>query len=131
MFSKYPSGTLNVTIIEARKLHGEDLIGKNDPYVELWVDDDYKQRTTTISNTNDPVWNQTFTFPLNEGRKHKLYLKVFDKDTIGSDTIGEAKFDFESAFNGVPIDTWVKLPAKLGLTSHGEVHIYLQFFPSN
>ncbi|KAI9473669.1 MAG: C2 domain-containing protein [Benjaminiella poitrasii] len=131
MFTKYPSGTLKVTIIEARKLHGEDLIGKNDPYVELWVDDDYKQKTTTISNTNDPVWNQTFTFPLNEGRKHKLYFKVYDKDIIGSDTIGEAKFDFEGAFNGVPIDTWVKLPAKLGLTSHGEVHIYLQFFPAN
>jgi hypothetical protein len=67
---------------------------------------------------------------LEEGRKHKLYLDVIDKDTIGSDDIGDAKFDFAEAFNGEPIDTWVNLPAKLGLTSHGEVHIYLQFFPA-
>ncbi|RCI03570.1 hypothetical protein CU098_012954, partial [Rhizopus stolonifer] len=62
MFSKYPGGTLAVTIsklvmdvlnvyltlfvVEARKLHGEDLIGKNDPYVELWLDDKYKQKTS-------------------------------------------------------------------------------------
>ncbi|KAI9261053.1 C2 domain-containing protein [Sporodiniella umbellata] len=130
MFSKYPGGTLNVTIIEARKLHGEDLIGKNDPYVELWLDSKYKQKTSVLDNTNDPVWNQTFTFPLEEGgRAHKLYMNVRDKDTIGSDDIGEAKFDFADAFNGAPIDTWVKLPAKLGLTSHGEVHIYVQFVP--
>ncbi|KAG1469155.1 hypothetical protein G6F56_003422 [Rhizopus delemar] len=128
MFSKYPGGTLAVTIIEARKLHGEDLIGKNDPYVELWLDDKYKQKTSVLNNTNDPVWNQTFTFPLEDnGRKHKLYMNVRDKDMIGSDEIGEAKFDFESVFNGTAIDTWVKLPAKLGLTSHGEVHIYIQF----
>ncbi|GAA5806686.1 hypothetical protein MFLAVUS_000034 [Mucor flavus] len=130
MFSKNPAGVLSVTIIEARKLHGEDFMGKNDPYVELWIDEDYKQRTSVIENCNDPVWNQTFTFNLSESRKHKLYLNVLDKDKIGSDEIGDAKFDFEEAFNGAPIDTWVKLPAKLGLTSHGEVHIYVQFSPA-
>ncbi|KAI8379779.1 C2 domain-containing protein [Radiomyces spectabilis] len=133
MFSSHssPEGTLSVTIIEARKLHGEDLIGKNDPYVELWLDEKYKQRTKELSNTNDPVWNQTFTFPIEGGSSvHKLYLKVLDKDPIGSDKIGEAKLDFADAFRGSPIDTWVKLPAKLGLTSHGEVHVYIQFIPN-
>jgi hypothetical protein len=54
MFEKYPAGTLNVTIskfyygkekktrsytntisflVEARKLHGEDFMGTNDPYM--------------------------------------------------------------------------------------------------
>ncbi|KAI8876195.1 hypothetical protein K501DRAFT_262550 [Backusella circina FSU 941] len=127
MFDKYPSGVLNVTVIEGRKLKDKDLIGQNDPYVELWVDEKYKQKTAVINNNNNPVWNQTFTFPLNEGRKHKLYLKVFDKDLIGSDNIGEAKYDFEELFNGQPVDTWVKLPAKMGLTSHGEIHLYMQF----
>lgn len=97
---------------------------------ELWIDEDYKQKTTVISNTNDPVWNQTFTFNLGESRKHKLYIKVMDKDKVGSDKIGDTTFDLEEAFSGAPIDTWIKLPAKLGLTSHGEIHIYMQFFPS-
>jgi hypothetical protein len=49
---------------------------------------------------------------------------------IGSDEIGDAKFDLEEAFTGRPIDTWIKLPAKLGLTSHGEVHVSIQFVPA-
>ncbi|KAL0075786.1 C2 domain-containing protein [Phycomyces blakesleeanus] len=133
MFSSHSTtgGTLSVTVIEARELHGEDLVGKNDPYVELWLNEDYKQRTSELSNTNDPVWNQTFTFLIDEGSSiHKLYLKVLDKDTFGSDKIGEARVDFRQALEGQPIDTWVKLPAKLGLSSHGEVHLYIQFSPN-
>ncbi|EIE87747.1 hypothetical protein G6F46_008996 [Rhizopus delemar] len=128
MVTKYPEGILVVTVIEARKLHGEDIISKNDPYVELWINKKNKQRTSVINNNNNPVWNQTFTFPLEQdGDKHELYLKVKDKDIIGYDNIGEANFDFADTFNGVAIDTWIDLPAKLGLKSHGEVHIYVQF----
>ncbi|KAI7868328.1 C2 domain-containing protein [Spinellus fusiger] len=133
MFSSHssPSGILTVTVIEARDLHGEDLIGKNDPYVELWLNSDYKQRTSELNNTNDPVWNQSFTFLMEQGSSlHKLYIKVMDKDLIGSDKIGETKVDFSDVLKGQPLDTWVKLPAKLGLTSHGEVHLYLQFSPN-
>lgn len=63
------------------------------------------------------------------GDKHKLYFNVRDKDTFGSDDIGDTKIDFKSVFSGTPIDTWVDLPAKLGLTSHGELHVYIQFMP--
>ncbi|KAI8974899.1 C2 domain-containing protein [Pilobolus umbonatus] len=130
MFEKYPAGTLHVTVIEAKELHGEDFVGKNDPYIELWIDDDYKQKTSVCENTNNPVWNQTFTFPLEESRNHKLYIEVFDKDKVGEDDVGEGKFDFADAFNGQPIDTWVNLPSKLGLSSHGEVHLYIHFVPN-
>ncbi|KAI8996889.1 C2 domain-containing protein [Pilobolus umbonatus] len=129
MFTKYPAGVLHVAVIEGRKLHDEDLVGKGDPYVELWVDDDHKQKTKVISGTNDPVWNQNFTFPLPESRKHYLYIEVFDKDKVGKDDIGDTKIDLEEVFNGKVLDTWVKLPAKLGLTSHGEVHLHIRFVP--
>jgi Ca2+-dependent lipid-binding protein len=52
---------LEVTIVEGRNLKDEDVIGKNDAYVELYLDKDYKQRTTTIKNSNNPVWNEKFT----------------------------------------------------------------------
>ena len=54
-------GTLQVTVVEARNLKDEDTIGKNDPYVELYFDDDYKQRTSTQKDTNAPTWNETLT----------------------------------------------------------------------
>ena len=54
-------GTLEVTIVEGRNVKDEDVIGKNDAYVELYLDKDYKQRTTTMKNSNNPVWNEKFT----------------------------------------------------------------------
>ena len=54
-------GTLKVTIVEGRHLKDEDIIGKNDAYVEVYLNKDYKQRTTTVQNSNDPKWNETFT----------------------------------------------------------------------
>lgn len=54
-------GTLEVTIVEGRNLKDQDVIGKNDAYVELYVDKDNKQRTTIVKDTNKPTWNQRFT----------------------------------------------------------------------
>ncbi|KAI8075881.1 C2 domain-containing protein [Gilbertella persicaria] len=125
-----PRGVLTVTIIEARNLKKEDLGGHNDSYVELWLDEDYKQRSETVQNTENPVWNQTFTFNIEEGSsKHKLYIKVLDKDLVDADKIGSTHLDVAPAFKGEVLDTWVKLPAMLGLSSHGEVHIAAEFTP--
>ncbi|ORE09523.1 hypothetical protein BCV72DRAFT_61886 [Rhizopus microsporus var. microsporus] len=132
MFSSHsaPRGVLTVNLIEARNLHKEDTAGHNDPYVELWLDEDYKQRSEVVKNTENPVWNQTFTFNIDEGSsKHKLYFKVIDKDVVDSDKIGSTHLDLTDIFKGTPTDTWVNLPAKLGLSSHGELHVTVQFTP--
>ena len=57
----HPSGVLRVTVVEARKLKDKDVVGKDDAYIELYLDKDYKQRTTTIKDTNNPTWNETFS----------------------------------------------------------------------
>lgn len=55
------AGQLSVTIVEAKTLDDEDTVGgSNDAYVEVYLDDDYKQRTATISNSTNPQWNETF-----------------------------------------------------------------------
>jgi Ca2+-dependent lipid-binding protein len=54
-------GTLQVTVVEARNLKDQDTLGQNDTYIELYLDKDYKQRTSTIKDTNSPAWNETFT----------------------------------------------------------------------
>lgn len=52
--------TLQVTVVEARNLKDEDTMGQNDAYIELYFDKHYKQRTSTIKDTNSPTWNETF-----------------------------------------------------------------------
>ena len=55
------AGKLTVTIVEAKNLRDEDTVGgANDAFVEVWLDDDYKQRTVTIANSKNPQWNETF-----------------------------------------------------------------------
>lgn len=54
-------GTLQVTVVEGRNLNDKDTMGQNDAYIELYVDKDYKQRTSTVKDNNSPTWNETFT----------------------------------------------------------------------
>ncbi|KAI8138157.1 C2 domain-containing protein [Fennellomyces sp. T-0311] len=125
-----PKGVLSVTVVEAKNLKNEDTIGHNDPFVELWLDEDYKQKTAVLKNADEPQWNETFTFNIEEGSKvHKLHFKVLDKDKLDTEKIGDASFDFDAALNGEQIDEWVKLPAHLGLSDHGEVRFNISFAP--
>jgi len=55
-----------------------------------------------------------------------LHVKVYDEDVIGKDAIGSAKVSLKKIQqSGGQLDEWVKLPAHLGLGSHGEVHLIL------
>jgi Ca2+-dependent lipid-binding protein len=60
-------GHLRITIIEAAKLADKDKIDFNDPYVEVYIDENKKQKTGTINNVERPVWNKTFD----------LYVMIF------------------------------------------------------
>jgi len=51
---------LQVTVVEGRNLKDKDAFGQNDSYIELYLDKDYKQRTSTVKDTNSPAWNETF-----------------------------------------------------------------------
>ncbi|CAF1247088.1 unnamed protein product [Didymodactylos carnosus] len=123
-------GQLQVTVIEARDLYHEDLVDKNDPYVEVSIDKHYKQRTSTQSNTDSPSWNETLILPVPQGHHH-LHVHVFDADIVGHDLIGSAKIDLNPIILGKPFDGWVKLPTHLHLSSHGEVHLSIQYIKSS
>ncbi|CAF3802155.1 unnamed protein product [Adineta steineri] len=118
-------GTLRVTVVEGRNLKDEDTLGQNDAFVELYLDHDYKQRTATIKDTNSPTWNEQFSFNLQKGQDN-LHIKVYDADEVGKDAIGSAKVCLKKLREaGGQSDQWVKLPAHLGLGSHGEIHLIL------
>jgi Ca2+-dependent lipid-binding protein len=125
-----PNGTLEVFIAEGRRLKDQDTFGKNDAYVEVYLDKKYKQRTTTISNTNDPVWNQRFTFNIQHG-DDAIHFDVYDADVADRDSIGNCKVKLKHVFDDGRFDEWVKLPAMFGLSSHGELHIIMSFRVSN
>ncbi|CAJ0633093.1 12598_t:CDS:2 [Entrophospora sp. SA101] len=95
------------------------ILGKSDPYVKLWIEKEYPQRTKTQVGTLEPVWNETFTFKLKDNDK-VLHLKVFDSDGPDpkkDDELGETKIKLDEAFQKGKIDKTIKLPTWLGLFS--------------
>eukprot|EP00249_Psilotum_nudum_P024799 c29296_g1_i4 orf=458-1945(-) len=77
-------GKLTVTIKGAKDLKNMEMIGKSDPYVEVYVRVLFKFRTRTIKNNLHPEWNETFELDVEDQETQALVLKVFDED-IGHD----------------------------------------------
>ena len=121
-----PNGLLEVIIVEGRHLKDRDLIGQNDPFVEIYLDKKYKQRSTTIKNSNNPVWNERFTFNIHKN-EDTIHFDVFDADLIGRDSIGNGRVKLKHVFDDGRFDEWIKLPTRLGLGSHGEIHVVMNF----
>lgn len=124
------NGSLEVFLIEGRKLKDRDIIGKNDAYVELYFNKKYKQRSKTIRNNNDPVWNDRFVFNVRKG-DDIIHFDVYDADLIGRDSVGNCKIKLKDIIESGTFDQWVKLPAHFGLTSHGEIHVSMKFTVSS
>ena len=62
--SFHATGSLVVEVIEGKELRSSDVVGKNDPYVKVWMTggkggkkSDSKQRTQTVEGSNEPVWD--------------------------------------------------------------------------
>ncbi|CAF1482468.1 unnamed protein product [Adineta ricciae] len=124
-----PAGTLEVIIVEGRRLKDKDTVGQSDPYVEIYIEKGYKQRTTTLSNTNDPVWNERFVFNVHPN-DDTIHFAVYDSDVADKDEIGTGKVKLKNVFDDGKFDDWVKLPAHLGLSNHGDLHVIMNFTPS-
>ncbi|CAF1268925.1 unnamed protein product [Rotaria magnacalcarata] len=124
-----PKGTLEVIIVEGRRFKDKDTVGQSDPFIELYLHKKYKQRTTTIPNTDDPVWNERFTFNINED-EDTIHFDVYDEDAGDKDSIGSGKVKLKNVFDDGKFDEWVKLPAHLGVSVHGEIHIIMNFQPA-
>mmetsp|Transcript_54407 Transcript_54407/g.150936 ORF Transcript_54407/g.150936 Transcript_54407/m.150936 type:complete len:295 (-) Transcript_54407:94-978(-) len=133
------SNTLTVKIKRAKNLADKDGIfsGHSDPYVRVRIVDDYDhtqeiatQRTKIKSNTANPVWDETFTFPdLQEPGTYTLKLNVLDKDYLNrDDPLGEAVIDLGKLtdvqqfqdYDDVWIDGWVfKAYLSFSVSTHG------------
>jgi len=119
-------GILKVTVVEAKNLKDEDLIGKSDPYIKLILDSKNTQSTTTKSGDLNPTYNECFTFNI-DGQK-ELSIEVWDKDSVTKDDlIGKDKVSLSHAFSKGYEDVWVKVKQHTIGRSKGEVHLILEF----
>jgi len=116
-------GRVMVNVLEARNLARKDLFSKSDPYCEVSIVHKHSfsllgstQKTTTINNNQNPMWNQTFALNVTNPDTELLKIKCWDNDPMSfDDVIGEVDIPLFGLHNGMPKDDWYQLfPAKGG-----------------
>ncbi|KAG0068671.1 hypothetical protein BGZ89_004290 [Linnemannia elongata] len=119
-------GQLYVKLNRATNLRNKDWFGKSDPFIEMWLEKSYKQRSKDTKGQS-PVFDETFCFYLRPGQ-NKLYVRAVDKDTFSNDKIGEATISLDSVINtGSSPSQDYDLPKWLGLRSDGSLNMQMQF----
>ncbi|GER42606.1 calcium-dependent lipid-binding family protein [Striga asiatica] len=107
-----PVGTLNVKLIEAKELTNKDIIGKSDPFAELFVRPlrDRIKTSKTINNQTSPIWNEHFEFVVEDVTTQHLTIRVYDDEGIqASELISCAQLPLGELEAGKVKDVWLKL----------------------
>jgi len=116
-----PNASLLVTIYHARHLDLEAT--KCNPFVRA-VQGDFKYMSTT-AHTENPVWNETFKFPILNPVRELLIIELCDDKAFGKSLIGYFPVDLSLLPRGIEVDTWEKLShspngeLSIGLTATG------------
>ncbi|XP_061468782.1 cytosolic phospholipase A2 delta-like [Rhineura floridana] len=85
----FPISLLSVKILQARNITIADILSGTDCYVTLWLPTASKEeaRTQTVLNSNDPMWNETFYFTIQNQVKNILELRIYDEDLLTKDDL--------------------------------------------
>ncbi|KAL0372251.1 UNVERIFIED_CONTAM: Synaptotagmin-5 [Sesamum calycinum] len=124
-----PVGTLEVKLIEAKELSNKDIIGKSDPFAELFVrplrDRIKTSKTIVLNDTLNPVWNQTFDFVVEDGLHELLILEVYDHDTFGKDKMGRCIMTLTRAI----LEGEFKDSFSIDGTESGRLNLHIKWTP--
>ncbi|ORZ12029.1 C2 domain-containing protein [Lobosporangium transversale] len=119
-------GQLYVKLNRANKLTNKDRVSRNDPFIEMWLEKPYKQRSKDTKG-QDPVFDETFCFYVRPGQ-NKLYVRAVDKDTFSNDKIGQTTISLDQVMaSGESPAQDYKLPKWFGISDNGSVNIQLKF----
>ncbi|XP_059431941.1 synaptotagmin-5-like [Corylus avellana] len=131
-----PVGILEVKLVQAKELTNKDIIGKSDPYAELYVRPlrDRMKTSKTINNDLNPIWNEHYEFIVEDASTQHLVVKVYDNEGVqASELLGCAQILLSELQPGKVKDVWLKLVKDLEVhrdnKNRGQVHLELLYCP--
>ncbi|KAL3846623.1 hypothetical protein ACJMK2_017598 [Sinanodonta woodiana] len=99
---------LTVKVVCGRKITQgwKDYMDTPDPYIALTIRSapEGRKRTKTIDNEVNPVWNETFTFLLDEKVENIMEVKLMEANYVWDETLGVINIEL----NRLEKYTWVK-----------------------
>ncbi|VFQ60736.1 unnamed protein product [Cuscuta campestris] len=131
-----PVGMLEVKLIQAKDLTNKDIIGKSDPFAEVFIRPirAKMKNSKVINNSLNPIWNEHFEFEVEDVSTQHLTVKVYDDEGVqSSELIGCAQFALKDLEPGKVKVVWLKLVKDLELQrdtkNRGQVHLELLYCP--
>ncbi|KAL0311755.1 UNVERIFIED_CONTAM: Synaptotagmin-4 [Sesamum radiatum] len=129
-------GVLEVKLIEAQELTNKDVIGKSDPFAQIFVRP-LRAKTKTskvIDNDINPIWNEHFEFEVEDELTQHLTVRIYDDEGIqAAELIGCAQIPISELVPGKIKDVWLKLVKDLHVQrdrkNRGQVHVELLYCP--
>uniref|UniRef100_A0ACD5W2K1 Uncharacterized protein n=1 Tax=Avena sativa TaxID=4498 RepID=A0ACD5W2K1_AVESA len=130
-------GLLEVHLVDAKGLAGNDFLGKLDPYVVVQYRSQERKSSTARDEGRNPSWNEVFKFQISSTAanvQHKLVFRILDHDNFSSDDfLGEASINVTDLISiGVEKGTSELKPAKYSVVAadnsyHGEIRVGITF----
>ncbi|OAY78537.1 Synaptotagmin-5 [Ananas comosus] len=131
-----PVGVLEVKLVQARDLTNKDIVGKSDPFAELYIRPlrDRIKKSKTINNDLNPIWNEHYEFIVEDSSTQHLTVKIYDDEGIQkSELIGCARVSLRDLEPGKVKDVWLNLVKDLEVQrdrkNRGQVHLELLYCP--
>lgn len=131
-----PVGILEVKLVQAKDLTNKDMIGKSDPYAVLYIRPlrDRMQKSKTINNDLNPIWNEHFEFVVEDASTQHLVVKIYDDEGLqAAELLGCAQVMLRDLQPGKVKDVWLNLVKDLELQRdtkyRGQVHLELLYCP--
>nr|AGM32381.1 C2 domain-containing protein [Coptotermes formosanus] len=118
---------LHVRLLEGQDLPVKDADGNSDPYAILWLNGNRKggQRSQTIENSLNPVWNEEFSFPVKEVTKEYFFITLFDEDPLSDDEMSRWRTPLAPIAQNVTHDLWVNLYQATHPGVKGRLHLQI------
>eukprot|EP01006_Ploeotia_vitrea_P056195 TRINITY_DN68074_c6_g5_i1.p2 TRINITY_DN68074_c6_g5~~TRINITY_DN68074_c6_g5_i1.p2 ORF type:complete len:615 (-),score=71.17 TRINITY_DN68074_c6_g5_i1:3339-5183(-) len=116
---KSKQGRLSVTVLNGERIAKSDRLSKSDPYVEL-ITYDSKVHSSVQKNTDTPTWNETLVvrpYVFDNKVADVLFVRVLDKDLLGSDELGTGQVPLSDMKPGDSKDATITLDELGGTVS--------------
>nr|GMD90099.1 synaptotagmin-5-like isoform X1 [Ipomoea batatas] len=131
-----PVGTLEVKLIQGKELTNKDIVGKSDPFAEVFIRPQRERikKSKVINNTLNPIWNENFEFEVEDASTQHLTVKVYDDEGIqASELIGCAQVQLKDLEPGKVKSVWLALVKDLEIQrdtkNRGQIHLELLYCP--